>query len=67
MIQASGIQYWLDQGAPAEKINMGLGTYGRGFALADSANTSLYAGTYGGSEAGPYTRTMGTIGYNEVN
>ena len=64
---AAGIEYWLDQGAPASKINIGLGTYGRGFSLADAANTSLYAGTYGGSEAGPYTREMGVIGYNEVS
>ncbi|NP_001034515.1 chitinase 3 precursor [Tribolium castaneum] len=63
---AAGIQYWLDEGAPPSKINLGLGSYGRGFALADPTNTSLYAATYGGSEAGPYTRAMGVIGYNEV-
>jgi chitinase len=63
---AAGIEYWLDQGADPKKINIGLGTYGRGFALADPNNSSLYAATYGGSEAGPYTRAMGVIGYNEV-
>jgi chitinase len=63
---AAGIQYWLDEGADPQKINIGLGTYGRGFSLADPNNSSLYAGTYGGSEAGPYTREMGVIGYNEI-
>lgn len=63
---AAGLQYWLDEGADPSKINLGLGTYGRGFSLANTSNTDLYAQTWGGSEAGPYTREMGVIGYNEV-
>ncbi|XP_045460334.1 chitotriosidase-1-like [Harmonia axyridis] len=62
----SGIEFWLDQGAPASKLNLGIGTYGRGFTLADSKNTSLYAPMTGPCTAGPYTREEGTIGYNEI-
>ncbi|RZC41996.1 Glyco hydro 18 domain containing protein [Asbolus verrucosus] len=63
---AAGLQYWLDSGADASKINLGLGTYGRTFTLANASNPDLYAPTYGGGDAGPYTRQMGVIGYNEV-
>ncbi|XP_044746621.1 chitotriosidase-1-like [Coccinella septempunctata] len=62
----SGIEFWLSRGAPAEKLNLGIGTYGRGFTLADPKNISLYAPMSGPCTAGPYTREAGTIGYNEI-
>lgn len=62
----AGIQYWIDQGADPSKINLGLATYGRSFTLADPNNSSLYAGSYGGGDSGPYTRQMGILGYNEI-
>ncbi|KAL3289215.1 hypothetical protein HHI36_003649 [Cryptolaemus montrouzieri] len=62
-----GITYWIESGAPPSKLNLGMGTYGRGFTLADPSNTSLYAPTVGdGNRQAPYTRTDGNVGYNEV-
>lgn len=61
-----GFSYWIERGVPAEKLNLGIGTYGRGFTVADTKNTSLYAPTWGPCQAGPYTGSGGTVGYNEI-
>ncbi|XP_074029263.1 acidic mammalian chitinase-like [Leptinotarsa decemlineata] len=63
---ASGIQYWLDNGADPSKINLGIVTYGRSFTLADESKTELYAPIQGGGKEGPYTRQEGILGYNEI-
>ncbi|XP_045467500.1 chitotriosidase-1-like [Harmonia axyridis] len=60
------IHHWLEKGAPASKLNMGIVTYGRGFTLRDAAQTDLYAPTQGPSAAGPYTQEPGMMGYNEA-
>jgi chitinase len=54
-------------GADPKKINMGIGTYGRTFTLADPSNTELYAPVYGTGEQGPYTEEAGMLGYNEAS
>lgn len=64
--QAAGIQHWLDGGADPSKINLGVGTYGRSFTLADPSQNQLYDPIIGGGVAGPYTRQEGILGYNEV-
>jgi chitinase len=64
---AAGIQHWIDLGADPKKINMGIGTYGRTFTLADPSNTELYAPVYGTGEQGPYTEEAGMLGYNEAS
>ncbi|XP_052893340.1 chitotriosidase-1 [Anopheles moucheti] len=61
----SSIQYWLSQGAPAEKLVLGIPLYGRSFTLANAANSQTGAATVGGGTAGPYTREPGVMGYNE--
>nr|CAD7578249.1 unnamed protein product [Timema californicum] len=60
------IQNWLDKGAPASKINLGMGTYGRSFTLQSADNSGLGAPINGAGQAGPYTREAGTLGYNEI-
>lgn len=62
----AGIQHWLDGGADASKINLGIGMYGRGFTLSDPSNTDLYAPSSGGCQAGPYSQQEGILGYNEI-
>uniref|UniRef100_A0A673Z7Y4 chitinase n=1 Tax=Salmo trutta TaxID=8032 RepID=A0A673Z7Y4_SALTR len=61
----SAITYWLDNGAPAEKLLMGFPTYGRTYRLTTS-NTGLGAPTNGPADAGPYTRDAGYWSYYEV-
>ncbi|KAJ4447149.1 hypothetical protein ANN_09150 [Periplaneta americana] len=62
----TAIKYWISQGAPASKLNLGMGTYGRSFTLASTSNTGVGAPTTGPGQAGPYTREGGTLGYNEI-
>nr|ABH07674.1 gut-specific chitinase [Apriona germarii]ABH07675.1 gut-specific chitinase [Apriona germarii] len=62
----AGIQHWIDRGADPTKVNLGVGTYGRSFTLADEDNAELYAPVLGGGKAGPYTRQEGVLGYNEI-
>ena len=53
-------------GMPREKVTMGLGTYGRTFALADVTKTGVGAAGKGPGEAGTYTREPGFMAYYEV-
>uniref|UniRef100_A0A182SA33 chitinase n=1 Tax=Anopheles maculatus TaxID=74869 RepID=A0A182SA33_9DIPT len=61
----ASIHYWLAQGAPAEKLVLGIPLYGRSFTLANAANSQVGAPAVGGGIAGPYTRQAGVMGYNE--
>lgn len=65
--QDQAIQYWIRAGAPREKINVGIGTYGHTFTLSTSAQCVIGAPATGAGLAGPYTREAGTLGYNEVH
>ena len=42
-----------------------MGTYGRGFRLANPADNGFYAPAFGGIDPGLYTGTAGFWGYNE--
>lgn len=59
------IKYWLKNGAPKEKIILGIGTYGRTFTLANSQQHGYNAPITGPGAAGPFTREASTLGYNE--
>ncbi|CAH1795273.1 unnamed protein product [Owenia fusiformis] len=57
--------YWVELGAPREKIVIGMGTYGRSFTLAGVAKTVGSAAS-GPGVAGPYTGEAGFMAYYEV-
>lgn len=65
--QNFSMNYWIQNGAPAEKLVMGMPLYGRSFTLTKEDKTGLYAPAGQPGIAGPYTREAGFIGYNEVS
>lgn len=64
--QHQSVEYWLEQGAPAEKLVVGIPAYGRSFTLASSSKNGIGSKTIGPGKAGPYTREGGMLGYNEI-
>lgn len=62
----NAINYWLSEGAPAEKLILGIPLYGRSFRLADPTQNSVGAPSTGEGIGGQYTSQNGMIGYNEV-
>ncbi|XP_033754673.1 uncharacterized protein LOC117337653 [Pecten maximus] len=58
--------YWRELGAPKEKLNIGLASYGRGFTLKDEADHCMGAPVSGPSPAGTYTREAGYLSYYEI-
>uniref|UniRef100_A0A3Q3ERW3 Chitinase-3-like protein 2 n=1 Tax=Labrus bergylta TaxID=56723 RepID=A0A3Q3ERW3_9LABR len=55
---ASALEYWRDQGAPEEKLNMGISAYGRAFSLS-SNSSAVGAPASGPGEEGCYTGEEG--------
>nr|CAD7397474.1 unnamed protein product [Timema poppensis] len=56
----AGVENWLNNGAPAEKIVLGMGFYGTAFILADSSNNGVGAPAIGAGGSG------GTLMYNQI-
>lgn len=61
----ASIHYWLSQGAPKEKLILGIPLYGRSFTLANTNSADIGAPTNGPGIAGEYSREPGVLGYNE--
>ncbi|XP_067863876.1 acidic mammalian chitinase-like [Heptranchias perlo] len=59
------MKYWKDQGAPADKLNIGFATYGHTFTLT-SSETGVGAPAGGPGPPGKYTRAEGTLAYYEI-
>ena len=60
------VKVWLEGGLDKKKLILGFPLYGQSFTLADASNHGLNAPTYGGAEAGQYTRARGFLAYYEV-
>lgn len=65
LVQDFALQYWMSQGAPAEKLLMGFATYGRSFILT-SSESGVGAPANNLASPGPYTQEMGLWSYFEV-
>ncbi|PVD32658.1 hypothetical protein C0Q70_08103 [Pomacea canaliculata] len=59
-------QYWLSQGAPREKLILGLATYGMTYTLVNPAINGLMAPAYGGGRGAQYTQEYGIMAFYEV-
>ncbi|XP_048212919.1 chitotriosidase-1 [Perognathus longimembris pacificus] len=61
----AAVQLWLQKGAPASKLVLGMPTYGRSFTLA-SSDASVGAPASGPGVPGPFTKEGGILAYYEV-
>ncbi|PVD37544.1 hypothetical protein C0Q70_00138 [Pomacea canaliculata] len=59
-------QYWVQKGAPKEKLIIGMGLYGRSFTLASPTDTGVGAPAPRAGTAGEYTREAGFKSYYEI-
>ncbi|XP_022198692.2 chitotriosidase-1 isoform X2 [Nilaparvata lugens] len=57
---------WVKQGAPKEKLMIGMPTYGRSFTLVDEDKFDIGAPASGGGTPGKYTGEAGFMSYYEV-
>ncbi|XP_067387583.1 chitotriosidase-1-like [Emydura macquarii macquarii] len=61
----NAVRYWKRKGAPAEKIIMGIPTYGRSFTL-DTIDTGVGAPASKAGLPGPFTSEAGLLAYYEI-
>ncbi|KAF7989656.1 hypothetical protein HCN44_008330 [Aphidius gifuensis] len=57
---------WVKQGAPKEKLMIGMPTYGRSFTLVDKDKFDIGAPASGGGTPGNFTNESGFLSYYEV-
>lgn len=64
--QDYAMNYWKNNGAPAEKLIVGFPAYGHNYILSNPSNNGIGAPTSGAGPAGPYTKQAGFLAYYEV-
>lgn len=65
LLQDYAVKYLRSIGAPAEKIIMGIPTYGRSYTLSTKL-TGVEAPVSGAGTLGPFTKEAGILAYYEV-
>ena len=60
------VKYWMEKGAPKNKLVLGMALYGHSFTLANPGQNGLAAAASGPGKAGQFTREAGILGYNEI-
>uniref|UniRef100_A0A8C4RSD6 Acidic mammalian chitinase n=1 Tax=Erpetoichthys calabaricus TaxID=27687 RepID=A0A8C4RSD6_ERPCA len=60
------LNYWKNNGAPAEKLLIGFPTYGQTFTLRNPSNNGVGAPISGAGQPGKYTQEAGELAYFEV-
>ena len=60
------VQAWLQKGAEAEKLVLGIAGYGQSFTLQDVGQHGVGAPTNGAGKAGRWRRMEGQLAYYEV-
>ncbi|KMY91489.1 probable chitinase 10 [Drosophila simulans] len=60
------INYWMEKGAPSQKLVMGIPLYGQSFTLGNTNSSGLNAKAPGPGEAGEFTRAAGFLAYYEI-
>lgn len=62
----NAVKYWIQQGAPSQKLILGTPCYGQSFTLANAQENGLNAPTTGPGQAGQYTGASVTLAYYEI-
>ncbi|NWU37539.1 CHIA chitinase, partial [Hylia prasina] len=60
------MNYWRDNGAPAEKLLAGFPTYGKTFSLQNPSNNGIRAPASGPGPMGDFTGEPGYLAYYEI-
>jgi len=60
------MQHWAKNGAPKNKLIMGVPLYGRSFTLGNKANTGINSGCWKAGTKGPITGEAGFLAYYEI-
>ena len=60
------MRYWVENGAPPNKLVMGMPLYGQAFTLNSPDNTGLNAPANQKGQAGEFTRAAGFLAYYEI-
>jgi len=60
------VDYWIKNGCPANKLTLGLATYGRSFTLENPNQNGFNAKATGPGKPGPVTKQGGFLAYYEI-